>query len=266
LAGSFHTISPSSQINASLNIGDNQTVGIAMPIGVKFDAPVTDRAAVEKALTVQTSAPVTGSWAWLNNRTVHWRPQAYWPPNITVTVSANVYGVAFGNGAFGAADVTSTFTIGRSQIVQANTQTHRLVVIRDGQQVADYPASYGLDSDPGRVTHSGIHVVMSKSATFSMCNPQYNYCDVVVPWAVRISNNGEFIHGYAPSIPDQGVTNVSHGCANLSPTNAQAYYDSALIGDPVEITGTNNPLGPTDGALYDWTIPWQQWQSMSALH
>jgi lipoprotein-anchoring transpeptidase ErfK/SrfK len=265
LAGSFHTIRPRRQISGSLNIGDNETVGIAMPVTLTFGAAVNDRAAVEKALSVQTSVPTEGAWAWLDDRRVHWRPKDYWKPGTTVTVNAKVYGVAFGNGAFGADDVSSTFTIGRAQIVKADTQTHRLMVIRDGQQVADYPASYGLESDPGRVTHSGIHVVMSKSDTFSMCNPTYHYCDVVVPWAVRISDNGEFIHGYAPSIYAQGVRNVSHGCANLSPANAKEYYDGAMNGDPVEITGSSVPLSADDGDFYDWTIPWDQWKSMSAL-
>jgi hypothetical protein len=98
-----------------------------------------------------------------------------------------------------------------------------------------------------------------------MCNPTYHYCDVVVPWAVRISDNGEFIHGYAPSIYAQGVRNVSHGCANLSPANAKEYYDGAMNGDPVEITGSSVPLSADDGDFYDWTIPWDQWKSMSAL-
>ena len=115
-------------------------------------------------------------------------------------MDAKLYGVKVDQGVYGREDLVSNFTIGRSQIVKGDTQQHRMQVIRDGQQIADYPVSYGLDSDPGRVTHSGIHVVMSKAATYSMSNPLYGYTDVNVPWAVRISNNGEFIHGLAASI------------------------------------------------------------------
>jgi lipoprotein-anchoring transpeptidase ErfK/SrfK len=150
--------------------------------------------------------------------------------------------------------------------VQGNTQTHRLVVIRDGVQVADYPASYGLDSDPGRVTNSGTHIVMSKSDTYAMSNPKYHYENVVVPWAVRISNNGEFIHANPASNWAQGRSNVTHGCINLSTTNAKSYFDTAMFGDPVEITGTAVPLSASDGDVYDWAIPWDQWTKMSALH
>jgi lipoprotein-anchoring transpeptidase ErfK/SrfK len=264
ISGSFTTVTPARQVDASLNVGDGKTYGVGMPISVTFDRDVTDKANVQKMLTVTTSVPTEGAWAWLSDRIVHWRPKAYWQPGTQVSLVAKLYGTSLGDGKYGAEDRTANFTIGRSQIVQANTQTHRLVVIRDGAQVADFAASYGLESDPGRVTNSGTHIVMSKHESYSMSNPKYNYTDVVVPWAVRISNNGEFIHGYAPSIPDQGKRNVSHGCANLSPANAKVYFDSAMVGDPVEIIGSTEQLGPEDNDYYDWAVPWDQWLAKSA--
>ena len=264
ISGSFTTVTPARQVDASLNVGDGKTYGVGMPISITFERDVTDKASVQKALTVTTSVPTEGAWAWLSDRTVHWRPKAYWQPGTQVSLVAKLYGTSFGDGKYGAEDRSANFTIGRSQIVQANTQTHRLVVIRDGAQVADFPASYGLESDPGRVTNSGTHIVMSKHETYSMTNPKYDYENVVVPWAVRISNNGEFIHGYAPSIPNQGKRNVSHGCANLSPANAKIYFDSVMTGDPVEITGSTEQLGPEDGDYYDWAVPWDQWLAKTA--
>jgi lipoprotein-anchoring transpeptidase ErfK/SrfK len=265
IAGSFTTVKPKRQPRAKINTGDGQTYGIAMPIAITFDAPVTDKAAAQKALTVQTSVPTEGAWAWLDDRTVHWRPRDYWKPGTAVTVTAKLYGVPYGNGSYGKQDLTSQFTIGRAQIVRANTQTHRWVVIRDGQQVADYPASYGLDSDPGRVTKSGIHVVNGKAATYFMTNRAYGYENFKVHWAVRLSNNGEFSHAAPWSVGDQGKRNVSHGCANLSPKHAKEYYDSALIGDPVEIEGSTQRLSARDGDFYDWAIPWDAWLAKSAL-
>jgi lipoprotein-anchoring transpeptidase ErfK/SrfK len=264
ISGSFTTVTPARTVDASLNVGDGKTYGIAMPIVITFNKDVTDKASVQKMLTVTTSVPVEGSWAWLSDRTVHYRPKDYWPPNTQVSLTAKLYGTSLGDGKYGAEDRTANFTIGRSQIVRGDTQTHRLQVFVNGQMTADYPASYGLDSDPGRVTNSGTHVVMGKSDTYSMSNPKYGYENVVVPWAVRISNNGEFIHGYAPSVPDQGKRNVSHGCANLAPANAKVYFDSALTGDPVEITGSTQQLGPEDGDYYDWAVPWDQWLAKSA--
>ncbi|MGW5050981.1 L,D-transpeptidase [Actinokineospora sp. NPDC004072] len=268
VAGSFTTVTPQSTVRARLNVGDDKTYGIAMPIKVTFDPPVTDRAAAERRLTVQTSVPTEGGWAWLSDSAAHWRPKEYWKPHTKVTVTAAVYGHDLGGGAYGQADVSASFTIGRSQIVKADTQSHRMVVIRDGKMVHDFPASYGLESDRRRVTRSGIHVVMSKHRTYKMNNPTFDYANVEVPFAVRIHNNGEFIHGYAPSIPSQGRENVSHGCVNLSPANAQVYFDSVLVGDPVEVVNSSVKLGEFDADhsdYYDWTIPWAQWEAKSAL-
>ena len=266
ISGSFTTVKPRRQVQASLNVGDGQTYGIAMPIALTFPSRVTDKASVEKALSVEATPKTVGSWAWMDGDTsVHWRPKEYYKPNTTVKVNAKIYGVKIGDGVYGKQDVSASFAIGRSQIVKGNTQEHTMQVIRDGQQIADYPVSYGLDSDPGRVTHSGVHVVMGKQATYAMSNPKYHYENVVVPWAVRISNNGEFIHGLAASVWAQGKKNISHGCLNLSPARAKEYYDGVLTGDPVEITGSTQQLGAKDGDYSDWTYSWADWQKLSAL-
>ena len=265
ITGAFTTVTPARQVSGRLNVTDGQTYGIGEPIALTFSSAVADRAAVQRALTVTTSVPTTGSWAWLDDRTVHWRPETYYQPGTQVTVNAKLYGVALAPGVYGKSDVSASFAIGRSQIVRANTQTHRMVVITNGVQTADYPASFGLDSDPGRVTHSGTHVVMSRSQTVFMTNPTYHYFNFEVHWAVRISNNGEFIHSAPWSVGQQGKVNVSHGCVNLSEANAVAYYNSVLPGDPVEVTGSSVQLGASDGDYYDWTLTWAQWQAASAL-
>ena len=57
-----------------------------------------------------------------------------------IRVQANVYGLKFADGAYGAGDVTSDFTIGRNQVVKADVNSHDLLVFRDGERVASYPA------------------------------------------------------------------------------------------------------------------------------
>lgn len=265
ITGSFQTVIPERLISGRINAADNATYGIAMPIALTFSSKVIDKAAVQKALSVRLSVPTEGSWAWLDDTTVHWRPRTYFAPNTQVSVTAKLYGLAMGGGAFGREDITSTFTIGRSYLLRGDTRSHRLVVYANGIQVADYPASYGLDSDPGRGTHSGTHVVMSKFPVYYMSNPKYHYKNVEARWAVRMSDNGEFIHSAPWSVAQQGRTNVSHGCINLSSTNARAVFDAVLPGDPVEIIGSSRQLGPSDGDYYDWTIPWATWTAMSAL-
>jgi lipoprotein-anchoring transpeptidase ErfK/SrfK len=268
LGGSFTTVTPQNKIGANLNIGDGDTVGIAAPIIVQFDGTVTDKAAAQRALSVQTSVPTPGSWAWLpdteEGSRAHWRPEAYWKPGTQVSVAANLQGVDVGGGTWGTKNVTSHFTIGRAQIVKADVNSfHMLVVDGNGKTLQDVPASYGLGSDPNRNTTNGIHVVMSKQQTVLMSNPAYGYNNVPEHWAVRISNNGEFIHANPLSEGAQGNENVTHGCVNLSTQDAESYFNTALYGDPVEVTGSPVPMPRTD--IYDWSLTWQEWQSMSAL-
>lgn len=265
--GSFTTLQPDSTTSANIQIADGQEVGIAAPIILQFNAHVEDKAAVEKAFTLTTDPPTMGSWAWLpddDGSRVHWRPQNYWAPGTTVNLSAKLYGVDFGDGAFGDSDLTSNFTIGRSQIIEAAAQSHRMLVIRDGQVLFDFGVSYGEGNEPRNVTRSGIHVVTEKHEDFLMSNPPF-YENVRERWAVRISNNGEFIHANPETTGVQGSSNVTNGCINLSPEDAAAYFPTALYGDPVEVTGSSIELSAADGDLYDWTIDWPTWQSMSAL-
>ncbi|GAA1277846.1 L,D-transpeptidase LdtMt5 [Pseudonocardia aurantiaca] len=269
LAGSFTTARPEQTVRARINIDDGTTVGIAAPIAIRFEGPVRDRAAVERALSVRTSVPVEGSWAWLpadsnGELRVHWRPREYWPPGTRVTVTADLYGVHYGDGAFGAKNITRTFTIGRPQIVKADVNTHRMIVIRDGRQVADFPASYGSGSHPATVTRSGIHVVSAMYKSVRMASPRFGY-DGMYASAVLISANGEFIHANPESLRQQGRVNVTHGCVNLSPKNARTYFNMAMYGDPVVVTGTSIPLSLADGDYADWTFRWEAWQRLSAL-
>lgn len=265
--GSLTTVTPQSTTSVNTNIGDGQEVGIAAPIILKFSDHVEDKAAVERALAVTTNPPTPGSWAWLpddNGSRAHWRPQTYWAPGTTVNLAAKLYGVDYGDGAYGAEDVSLNFSIGRSQIVKADAPSHRMQVVRDGATVMDIPVSYGEGNEDRNVTRSGVHMVSEKHEDFLMSNPPY-YQNVRERWAVRISNNGEFIHANPETTGVQGAANVTNGCINLSMSDAQEYFGTALYGDPVEVTGTRIQLSAADGDIYDWAIDWPAWQEMSAL-
>ena len=270
VTGSFSTVKPTQLVDGTLNIGDDDTVGIAAPIVLQFDDHVADKAAAERALQVQTSVPTEGSWAWLSDDNggsrVDWRSKDYLQPGAQVTVTAKLYGVNYGEGRWGQEDLRLHFTVGRSQIVKADVTSHRMVVVRDGKVIMDFPASYGLGSDPNRVTRNGTHVVMSKSPLYLMSNPAYGYVNFPSHWSVRISNNGEFIHANPETTGVQGSANVTHGCVNLSTANAKQYFDSAIFGDPVEVTRSNVVMSAADGDIYDWSVSWDKWVSMSARH
>ncbi|MHA6801475.1 L,D-transpeptidase [Bounagaea algeriensis] len=265
VGGEFRTLAPESTIGATISPNDGQEVGVGMPISIEFDEPVQDKAAVERALKVQPSQPVEGSWAWLTDEKVDWRPKEYWPANTHVRVETNLRGVAFGGGAFGEDNMSTEFDIGRQQIVKADVQSHQIVVERDGQAVATYPAAFGAEWDPGRRTMNGTYIVMARVPVQYMTNPKYGYFNEPHSWAVRFSNHGEFIHEHDANAAAIGNTNNSHGCVNLTSGNAKEYYDSAMIGDPVEVTGSASDMEPGYD-VYDWLIPWDEWQTMSALH
>lgn len=272
IAASFTTVSPDTKVSGEFQLADGQVVGIAAPVILQFDAAIDDAAKpdVERALTINTTPPVEGSWAWLPDEAqgsrVHWRPRDYYPAGTTVHVAANVYGVPFGDGGYGAQDSTLDFTIGRRQIVKADATTHRIQVLTDAGVIMDLPSSYGEGDLPRNITRSGIHVVTEKHADFYMSNPAAGYTNAHERWAVRISNNGEFIHANPSTTGEQGSSNVTNGCINLSTDNAKQYFDSALYGDPVEVTGTPIPLSSADGDIWDWAVDWDTWTAMSALH
>lgn len=262
--GSFTTVSPAKTVRATVNPTDHTEVGVAMPISVKFDKPVTDKAAAERALQVRPSVPVEGAWAWLSDTQVDWRPKEYWPAGTQVEVDAKLYGVHYGEGEYGRSDLTTKFSVGRSQVVKADASTHQMIVEQDGEQIASYPASYGKDHDPELNTPNGTYMVMQKNPVEIMDNPRYGYTDVEKKWAVRMSNHGEFIHENEENRANLGKVNTSHGCINLSEADAKAYFDGALIGDPIEVSGGVTTMEPRYD-VFDWMLDWEQWQQKSAL-
>ena len=269
VAGKFTTVSPSKKIGGAFQLADGQTVGVAAPIILQFDAPIADKAAVEKALTVTTNPPVEGSWAWLPDEAAgaraHWRTREYYPAGTTVSVDAKLYGLPFGDSEYGAEDISLNIQIGRRQVVQAEVPSHRIQVIRDEGVIMDFACSYGEADKARNVTRNGIHVVSEKYADFYMSNPAAGYNHIHERWAVRISNNGEFIHANPASAGAQGNTNVTNGCINLSTGDAEQYYQTAIYGDPVEVTGSSIQLSYSDGDIWDWAVDWDTWVAMSAL-
>ncbi len=273
IEGSFTTVTPVDEITTSISPGDGAEVGVGAPVIVHLGYEPEDRALIQRHMKITTTPAVEGSWAWVKHDgdkwpSLDWRPKDFWPAGTQVHVESDIYGLDFGGGYYGGDNVTSDFTIGRNQIVLADANSHNIVVQRDGATVATYEASYGSGDeigDPNRVTRSGTHVVMDKQETTTMSNPAYGYVNITEHWAVRISDNGEFIHQNQDTVDVQGVDNVSHGCINLSAESAEAYFHTALYGDPVIVTGTSVPLSAADGDIYDWALSWDEWRALSAV-
>jgi len=258
--------------------GGVRRVGVGQPITVHFDEPIADRAAAERALSVTATPATQGGWYWFDDQNVHWRPRVYWRPGTRVKVSAKVYGVDVGNGIYGQQDVSTSFTIGPARIATIDDRTHMMTARIGGRVVRRIPVSMGRGGSitvNGRTiyftTQSGPHVVQEKHKIKRMTSESYGLpkdspigYDEKIPLAVRISGDGEFVHAASWSVADQGRRNVSHGCVNISPSNAEWFYRTFTYGDVVDIEHTGVPL-KLGNRYGDWMVSWADWSAGSAL-
>jgi lipoprotein-anchoring transpeptidase ErfK/SrfK len=242
---------------------------VGQPLVVEFDHPIADKAAAEKALEVTTSPEQVGAWYWISPTEVHYRPQTYWQPGTTITLTANTFGVDLGKGTFGQSNRTETIHVHDSWIAKANGATEQMDIFHNGDLVKTMPISLG---SPGHPSHSGPHVISDKqpsiimdSCSYGVCKGQPGYYREKVNLDLRISNDGEFVHSAPWSVGQQGDSNVSHGCVNLSPANARWFYNHFSIGDVVEISNSGGPPLPIWDRYGDWELDWTKWQSGSAL-
>jgi lipoprotein-anchoring transpeptidase ErfK/SrfK len=262
----FTTATAAKTVFPAVSPLSGMTVGVGMPVRVFFDNPVTDKKAALAAMKITTSVPTVGAWRWFSATEVHWRPKTYWKPGTKVALDTDLRGVSLGAGAYGSvnADRHIAFSIGASHVSVADAKTHRMKVYVNGKLVQNFPASLGKEVN-GRYTHTGVHVVTDKKRSMTMDSTTYGLAldaggyKTPVEFATRISNSGEFVHSAPWSVAQQGSSNVSHGCVNLSPANATWFFGISQPGDVVQITGTPVPLTAKDTDVPDWTIPWSQW-------
>jgi lipoprotein-anchoring transpeptidase ErfK/SrfK len=255
---SFTTLKPRKTFQASTIIGTGY-YGVGMPIILNFNRPIKRKAAVEKAIELRTSKHVTGAWYWDGDKTLYFRPRTYWPQHTKVTFIARFNGVEGAKGVYGTRNLKQSFTIGNSLIVVASTRTHYMKVYYKRHLKWTWPISTGR---PGMDTPNGTYVTIDKGNPVEMKGPGY---DEMVPYAVRFTWSGDYIHDAYWSVGEQGYVNVSHGCVNVSPAHATTYYNMAVPGDPVTVTGS--PKGGTwDDGYTVWFLTWKKLLAGSATH
>ncbi|WP_253870258.1 Ig-like domain-containing protein [Mycobacterium sp. 1164966.3] len=265
---SFATSSPEHLTMPYVNPSDGEVVGIGQPVAIRFDENIANRMAAQKAITITANPPVEGAFYWLNNREVRWRPEHYWKPGTTVDVAVNTYGVDLGDGMFGEDNVKTHFTIGDEVIATADDNTKMVTVRINGEVVKTMPTSMGKNSTP---TANGIYIVGGRfkhiimdSSTYGVPVNSPNGYRTDVDWATQISYSGIFVHSAPWSVGAQGNTNTSHGCLNVSPSNAVWFYEHVKRGDIVEVVNTVGGTLPGTDGLGDWNIPWSQWKAGNA--
>jgi lipoprotein-anchoring transpeptidase ErfK/SrfK len=253
----FRTLTPATTFYTEIFEGYKQTYGVGMPIILTFSAPVQDKAAVERSIELQTSKPVTGSWYWDGSQTLDFRPRDYWPAHTTVSFTGHFDGVEAAPGVYGYHTLTQTFSIGDSVIAVASTKTHKTQIYVNGHLRYDWPISSGK---PGDDTPDGSYVTIEKENPVRMIGPGY---DLLVPWSVRFTFSGDYYHDAYWSVGEQGFENVSHGCVNLAPADAETYYKLAVPGDPVTISGSPRS-GVWNNGWTEWFLSWPQYLKGSA--
>jgi lipoprotein-anchoring transpeptidase ErfK/SrfK len=264
----FTTLTPK-RLTTSTSPLDGETVGIAMPISLHFNAPVAPerQANLVSHLQVATTPAVEGAWHWFAPDEVHFRPKDFWPPGTKVTLNAHLRGVTAGSDFYGLGDWAMTFTIGAKHVSVIDAAAHTMTVSDGDKQLYSWPVSVGRPKNP---TLEGTLVVQykqqdvlmdSQSIGIPRGSPDGYYEHVY--WDTAISTDGFFIHAAPWSEWAQGSQNVSHGCVNLSPARAQTFYNFTQKGDLVYVKNTGRLADASDGEG-DWQIPYDQFPNSGA--
>lgn len=272
-SGTFHTLKP--RVIATYTVTpDGETVGVGMPVVVRFDSPVNTpdmRADVERRMKIKTVPAQKGSWGWVDSTQLMWRPDRYWKAGTKVSVQAPLRGVQTGEDKWVGEDKGAAFTISqRARVARVDLANHRMTVRENGKVVAEYPISAGRAEGTWE-TRSGTKVITEKHAEYTMDagtlgldEKDPNYYKTTVKYAMRVTNTGEFFHSAPWSVWAQGSENVSHGCVNLGPRNAREYFEESQIGDVAEFVGSDRRMKPGDG-LSVWLFDSKEWHARSAL-
>jgi lipoprotein-anchoring transpeptidase ErfK/SrfK len=267
--------SPAARRPAKIGVGVTITpsagarVGVAYPITARFSSPVLKKSVAERRMKVYINNRLAvGAWYWKDSRTALFRTKRFWPGRAAIQVRLDLAGVTLAETSkvtyvgFAGTDRRHTFRTVRARVHKINAETHRMRTFVDGRLVKVSPVSLGKE---GFLTRSGVKAVMEKYPTRRMTsqgagitdpNDQY---DVVATWAVRLTPTGEFVHGAPWATARIGRANGSHGCTNLTNSDAKYFYDRAVVGDPVVTYRTGRQMEPWNGLGGPWNISWSAW-------
>ncbi|MFD8736172.1 Ig-like domain-containing protein [Streptomyces sp. NPDC059618] len=271
----FVTKSPGETFAGYFTPEANSTSGVGMPVSINFTEAVTDRAAVEKAITVTAEPAVEVVGHWFGNTRLDFRPAEYWAAGTKITLSLRLKDVEGGNGVYGVQSKDVTFHIGRRQVSTVDLAKKTLTVERGGTTLATYPVSGGA---PDHTTWSGIMVISERfeqtrmqSSTVGL-GDEYDIADV--PHAQRLTTSGTFIHGNYWAVPAVfGSSNTSHGCIGLrdakgaddSSVPGYRFYESSMLGDVVVVENSGERTVEASNGLNGWNLSWADWKAGSAL-
>jgi lipoprotein-anchoring transpeptidase ErfK/SrfK len=255
------------------------TVGTGMIVSFDFNRKITDRAAVERAITVTADPAVAVAGHWFGNDRLDFRPETYWKPGTRVTVDIRLRDVEAAPGAYGIQNRTIVFTVGRSQVSTVDAEARTMEVRRDGELLATVPITAGAPKTTtynGRMVVSELHeMTRMNGATvgFTDSDGKGEYDIKDVPHAMRLTDSGTFLHGnYWADAEIFGKENVSHGCVGLRDVKGGSadapagwFFDRTLIGDVVEVVNSPDRTVDPGNGLSGWNLDWRRWKDGSAL-
>jgi lipoprotein-anchoring transpeptidase ErfK/SrfK len=223
---------------------NGSTVGVGQPIIINFPGRVEDAGAAMDAVHVMSVPPVPGKFYWMTPTQLRWRPLTFWPAHTAVTVDAG--------------GTVTSFQTGDTLIATADDATHQLTVTRNGTVEKTIPMSMGMSAG-NHQTPNGTYYVQEKmpsvvmdSSTYGVpVSSTYGY-KVTVELAVRFDNVGDFVHSAPWSVDDQGKRDVSHGCINISPSNARWFFDNFGAGDPIVVKNSSGGDYKKNDGSNDW--------------
>ena len=258
---------PSKLVRVSSFLGDDQTVGVGMPLIIRFgrSIPQKYRDDVQRRMTVTASPAQEGIWHWTSPTEVHYRPKVYWKPNTKISYKVQLAAVPMGDGWYGRSDLTVDLKVGRSFVMTVDNKTKKMTVVENGKTVKTIPVSLGKAKTP---SSSGTMVVIEKKRhtvfdTLEELGPEEGY-RTEIDYAQRITWSGQFIHAAPWSEGVQGRRNVSHGCVNVSMKNGAWLFSRTMMGDPITVKGTEEKLKNGNGWT-DWNMSWAEYKKGSAI-
>ena len=226
---------------ASVLPARGEVVGVAHPVVVSFSAPVADKRAAERAIDIKSAPAMTGKFEWLDNDVVKWVPDRFWPAHSTVALSVGRLSREFATGpaVIGVASISDhTFTVSIDG-VDAGPPSERPAPHHRPHwgEPGVFPASMGSPAYP---TPVGTYTVLSKERSVVMDSSSVGIpvdapdgYRLTVDYAVRITSRGLFVHSAPWAVNSLGYENVSHGCVGLSTEDAEWYFNTVNVGDPV---------------------------------
>nr|WP_256251786.1 Ig-like domain-containing protein [Streptomyces sp. yr375] len=271
----FTTAAPGETFVGYFTPEADSTSGVGMPVSINFSHAVTDKAAVQKAITVTAEPAVEVVGHWFSDTRLDFRPQTYWAAGTTITLGLRLKDVEGTDGVYGTQSKDVTFRIGRAQISTVDLAAKEMTVRRDGATLATYPVSGG---DAEHTTWSGIMVISERfeqtrmeSSTVGL-GDEYDISDV--PHAQRLTTSGTFVHGnYWAATSVFGNQNTSHGCVGLHDAKGASdpsvagyeFYASSMLGDVVIVKNSGERTVDPANGLNGWNLPWAKWRAGSAL-